>query len=50
MHKADSIEETGTFMLAEQHSAVAEVRKEIARPATVPGHDWHPTEPTQNTL
>jgi len=46
MHKADSIEETGTFM----HSAVAEVRKEIARPATVPGHDWHPTEPTQNTL
>ncbi len=50
MHKADSNEETGTFMPAEQHSAVAEVQKEIARQAAVPGHGWHPTEPNQNTL
>ena len=50
MHKADSNEDTGAFMLAEQHSAAAEVQKEIARQAAVPGRDRHPTEPTQNTL
>jgi len=50
MHKADSNEEIVALTLGEQHSVVAEVQIEIARQAAVPGHDWHPTEPDQNTL